>query len=176
MEKFSPEIEYNEYNEKEPKISSIRFDGSHFGEIEKRVGTYEVSSGLDEWWQKVCGENNIDPNDKKLKNIDYYMIELGKNALECADGGEIKVIFEKDKITVVVTDQGQGFEDPNDDILVAPDHGLSKVKHYADEFIIETNSKKFTKVPKKKKLISSENTDVRQGSKITFVKKLELSK
>ena len=172
--KFNREIEQSE---SEPRFNSIQFDSSHFGEAEKSVDTNEVVGELNGWWKKICVENKIDPDDRRFKNIDYFIIELGKNALEHADGGEIKVLFENDKITVIVTDRGQGFENPNDDILYGvPGHGLSEVKRYADEFIIETNGKKFTKVPKKKKLVSSEDTDVQSGTRITFIKKFELSK
>ena len=101
-------------------------------------------------------------------------MELGKNALEIAEGGEIKVIFEPDKIKVVVTDDKGWDGDPNDDILYgSPGHGLSGVKRYADEFIIESNGVKFTKVPKKKKLVKTEDTEVEQGTKITFIKNFE---
>jgi len=166
-----------EKRENEPRFNSIQFDNSHFGETEKSMGTEQIVEKLNEWWEKICSENKVDPDDKKFKNIDYFIMELGKNALEHANGGEIKVLFENDKITVIVTDHGQGFENPNDDILYgAPGHGLSEVKHYEDEFIIETNSKKFTKVPKKKKLVSSEDTDIQNGTRIIFIKKFELSK
>jgi anti-sigma regulatory factor (Ser/Thr protein kinase) len=64
--------------------------------------------------------------------------------------------------------------DPNDDILYgSPGHGLSGVKRYADEFIIETNGMKYAKTTKKKKLVLSKDTNVQQGSKITFIKNFE---
>lgn len=168
---FYPILESKEI---EPKSYGVHFDKNHFGDIEQSVGTLELVGELNEWWGKICIESGINPNDKKLKNIDYYLMELGKNALEYADGGEIKVIFESNKITVIVTDNKGWDGDPNDDILYgSPGHGLSGIKRYADEFIIETNGKRFTKLPKKKKLARSEDTDVQHGSKITFIKNFE---
>jgi len=156
---------------------SVNFLSSSHPESEQAERTYDTDEFvgmMKEWWEKICLENNINPDDKKLKNVDYYIIELGKNALEYANGGEIKVIFEKDKIRVVIIDNKGWDNDPNDDILYgSPGHGLSQVKRYADEFIIETNGTKYTKVPKKKKLVMSKDTDVQQGSKITFIKNFE---
>src|SRR3989338_3984436 len=146
-----------EQKELEPKIYQVHFDDKHFGDAEKPVGTDELVGELNRWWDKLCGENGLNPRDKKMEDIGYYIIELGKNALEIAEGGEIKVIFEPNKIKVVITDNMGWDGDPNDDILYgSPGHGLSQVKRYADEFTIETNGAKFTKVPKKKKLVKSE--------------------
>jgi anti-sigma regulatory factor (Ser/Thr protein kinase) len=99
---------------------------------------------------------------------------LGKNALEHAGGGEIKVLFGIGKITVIVTDQGPGFENPNDDIEALPEHGLSEVKKFSDEFMIETNGRRFTKIPGKRKLVVTEDTRVVHGTRITLVKKVIL--
>ncbi len=165
-----------ESKEIEPKSYGVHFDNNHFGDTERPKGTstHDLVGELNGWWKRICTEQGVNPEDKSLKQVDYYLMELGKNALDYTGGGEIKVIFESNKITVVVSDQGQGFEDPNDDILYgSPGHGLSEVKRYADEFIIETNGAKFTKAPKKKKLVRSEETDIQQGSKITFIKNFE---
>ena len=143
-------------------------------QAEKTYDTFGLLTMMSEWWKKICLENNIIPDDKKLKNVDYYIMELGKNALEYAGGGEIKVIFDPDKIRVVVIDNKGWDGDPNDDILYySPGHGLSEVKKFADEFIIETNGQKFTKIPKRKKLVRTQDTDIKQGSKITFIKNFE---
>ena len=169
MEELKSETEQRE---RESRVYNIQFDNSHFGDFEIPIDTLKLVGELNEWWDKICIESGINPNDKKIYKIGYHVIELGKNALEHAGGGTIKVNFERGEVTVIVTDQGQGFENPNDDILYgAPGHGLSEVKRYADEFIIETRGKKFVKVPKKRNLAISEETDIQQGSKITFVKK-----
>ena len=54
-------------------------------------------------------------------------------------------------------------------------HGLSQVKKYADEFVIESNGMKFIKVPKKRKLMRSEDTEIQKGTKISFTKILDIS-
>ena len=172
MELGEPKIEEEK---KEPKIHSVQFDNSHFGEIYSPIDTLGLVAEMNDWWQNISVENGY-PNkdDKRWKNVDYYMMELGKDALEWGDGErEIKIILEGDRITVVVSDQGNGFENPNDDIESHPNHGLFVVKKFADEFIIETNGKKFTKVPKKRKLAMTEETDVKKGTRITFVKNLK---
>jgi len=126
---------------------------------------------LNDWWQKICTESGLNLNSKELKKIDYYLLEIARNAFENIGSGEIKVIFEPKKATIIITDHGHGFENPNEDIQLG--HGLHQVKKYADEFIIESNGAKFTKIPKRKKLVKTEDTDIMQGSKITFIKNFE---
>ena len=160
--------------ENELKKFSIDFDEGHFGDSKRPMGTHELVGELNEWWEQSCRQNEIEPNDKRFKNASYYLIELAKNALEIADGGKIEVEISKDKITVVVTDQGPGFENPNDDILYgAPGHGLSEIKDFGDEFIIETNGKRFTKVKESQELIESSDTDIQQGARVTFIKNFD---
>lgn len=149
--------------EKELQVFTAHIDG---------FDTYALVGRLNKWWDDACIANHLDPRDEKIEEIGYCVIELSKNALEYANGGEIKVTFEINKITGVITDRGQGFEDPNDDITYNPGHGLSEVNDYADEFIVETNGKKFVKVPKNEKLVSSEETDIQEGTRITFIKRL----
>ncbi len=153
-----------EQAENESWLSHIQFDDS--------CDTLEVVGKLTEWWEASCTAHAVDPDDKRFKNVLYFILELAKNALEHGYGGEVQALFGNGAITVTVTDHGQGFENPNDDILYgAPGHGLSQVKGYADELTIETNGKKFVKVPKRKRLLDSDETDVKTGTKITFVKK-----
>lgn len=165
-----------------PRTFSIKFDKSHFGDNEINpdiVAKYEkygtcygwIPGRIGRWWEKICSENSLEIKKKELEGVLYYLVEVARNALEKVGSGEIKVIFEPNKIIVTISDQGHGFEDPNKNIL--SNHGLDHVRKYADEFIIETNGAKFTKIPKKKKLARSEDTDVKRGSKITFIKNFE---
>ncbi|MBU4030945.1 hypothetical protein KJ756_02210 [Patescibacteria group bacterium] len=170
---FYPTPESNEQPTREYSVNFLSSSHPDAEKAEKTYDTQELVSMMNKWWKQICAENNLDPNDKKLKNINYYIMELGKNALEVAEGGKIKVILEPNKIKVVVTDDMGWDGDPNDDILYKQGHGLSQVKRYADEFTIETNGAKFTKVPKKKKLVKSEDTDIKHGSKISFIKNFE---
>lgn len=159
---------------KEYSVNFFDFSRPEAKQAGRSYDTDELVTMLNKWWQQICAENNVDPEDKKFKKFDYYLMELGKNALEYADGGEIKVIFETNKITAIVTDDKGWDGDPNDDILYgSPGHGLSVVKSYADEFIIETNGVKFTKAPKKRNFVKNEDTDIKQGTKITFIKNFE---
>lgn len=164
--------------EKETKKYAIHFNNFYFGEREESMGTAGLVGHLNKWWDSICEDNNRDPKDKILHQVGYYLIELCKNALEYTSyrvGGEVEVMFSVNKVTIIVTDQGSGFEDPNEDMLHNPEHGLITAKNYADEFTIETNGRKFTKVPKKKKLVISLDTDVKKGSRITLVKNFKIN-
>lgn len=166
---FNPDSKENEV---EPRSHEIRFDFDSFDDTKESIDTDVVRRKLDTWWDNICAANEVDPRDGNLEHVGYFIIELGKNAFENAHGGEIRVTFEEQKITVVVTDKGPGFENPNDDIAASPEHGLSELRDYADELTIETNSTKFTKVPDGEELVRTDDTDVKQGAKITFVKNL----
>jgi len=158
-----------------PQSHTICFDKKHFEKTERLIDTDTLVGLLNQWWDKTCVENGLDPREKKLEDIGYYLIELGKNALELENNGIIKVIFEENKITVIVTNSGQGWDgNPNDDILYGtPGHGLSQTKKFADEFVIETNQKKYIKVSKNIKLKEADNPELKEGSRITFIKNLK---
>ena len=139
-----------ESKEVEPKSYGVHFDNNHFGDTERPQGTstHDLVGELNNWWESICTKQGINPEDKSLKHVDYHLMELGKNALEYADGGEIKVIFEPNKITVVVSDQGQGFKNQNDVEYSSSSqygHGLYEVRKYADEFSVETGGKNMPK-------------------------------
>jgi len=143
--------------------------------IKTTYDTLKLVAMLNTWWTTICTKNNIDTNDQKLQNIAYYIMELGKNALEHAGGGEIKVIFEPTKITVIVTDQGQGFEDLDNVNYYSSEefgHGLYEINQYADKFYIESKGKKYAKIKGKTKLTEIGTSNVTTGSKITFIKNL----
>jgi len=169
---FQPRVEQKE----EPRIHTLRFDDTHFGDTKIALGTLEFVAEFNPWWDNVCEENRLDPRNPFWEEVGYQIMELGKNAIEYGGvEGEIQIILEKDKVTAIVTDKGVGFENPNTEIVFnKPGHGLSEVKEYADEFSIETNGKKFTKTPNKPNLIRSKQTDVKEGTRITLVKKLGL--
>ena len=62
--------------EDKPKSFEVNFSGFYFGDLEKRLGTYELVGELSEWWSKICHENGVDPNDKRFKNVEYKYSEL----------------------------------------------------------------------------------------------------
>ncbi|MFA5871187.1 MAG: hypothetical protein WC858_00520 [Parcubacteria group bacterium] len=164
-----------EKKETNPKCYKIHFDDDHFGDIETPIDTYRLVGRLNAWLDTIFAENQLDSANPKISFLCYCIVELSKNALEYATGGEIAVNFEPNKITVIVADNESWDGDPNNDILYgSPGHGLSRVKGFADEFIIETNGQKLMKVPGKRKLVKSADTEIKQGTKITFVKKLIL--
>lgn len=165
-----------EPKELEPKSYEVHFDNNRFGDTDRPQGTstHGLVGELNGWWKIICAQQGINPEDERLKKVDYYLMELGKNALEYARGGAIKVIFEPDKITVIVSDHGQGFENQNDveySTSSQMGHGLSQVRKFADEFIVETGGKKYAKAKGKRKLVVMGVSDITEGLKITFIKK-----
>jgi len=177
---FSQQIEQEGI---EPKIHLVRFDRSHFGdrEIDPKVvrdcstrGDSWIPGAIDRWWAQICAENNLNPDEDSLQYFIYHLIEVARNAFEKVGSGELKVTLEPKRIIVVVQDQGQGFGDANNvHYAMAMGHGLSEVKKYADEFIIETNGRKYTKTKDESRLVESQDTDIQQGAKITFTKTFE---
>ncbi|MCB9820727.1 hypothetical protein H6790_02160 [Candidatus Nomurabacteria bacterium] len=171
---FYPTSESNEQPTREYSVNFLSSSHPDAEQAERTYDTQKLVGMMNRWWKQICAENNIDPNDKKFNNLDYYIFELGKNALEHGRGGEIKVIFEEGKITVIITSYKNWTGNPSDDILYGtPGYGLSQTKEFADEFMIETNGKKYTKVKGQDELNEVENSDFNQGTKITFIKNFE---
>lgn len=146
-------MEKKKYNQtpeqnKVKKTCQIQFNSEHFGDKKKPIGTQELVGELNEWWDNNCSENGLDPKDDSIHVLGYQVIELCKNAFEHAHGGEISVIFEPDKIIVIVSDQGVGFDDQEqmEYYFSIQGHGLSGIKEYADELTVETSGAKYTKV------------------------------
>jgi anti-sigma regulatory factor (Ser/Thr protein kinase) len=167
---------YLEKKEAKTKSYEVDFNDRHFGEIERPGGTDKLVGDLHNWWAKICSEAGLNPEAKHLAKAHYYIMELGKNALEHGDGGKIKVIFELHKITVITTDQGHGFEDLEDVEYCSSSqygHGLNEVRKYSDDFCVESGGRKYAKVKGKRKLIDSGESDIKTGSKITFIKNFE---
>lgn len=170
---FYPTPESNEQPAREYSFNFLSYAHPEAEQAKRTYDTDTLVGMLNDWWKQICDANNINPNDKKLKNIDYFMMELGKNALEHADGGEIKIIFEAHGITVAVSDQGQGFKNLDDIEHFSSAqycHGLYEVRKYADEFSVETGGKKYAKAKYKRRLIEIGTSDITRGSKITFMK------
>lgn len=175
MENESSYLLSNEKKVAETRTHKIDFDSGHFGNIKRPVGTDELVGEINGWWKKICAENIVDPEDNQLARFDYYLLELGKNALEHGEGGEIKVRFESSRIIATVLDYGQGFEDLDEIEYYSSSqmgHGLWEVRNYSDEFIVETNGKKFIKIKNEKGLVEAGGSNILSGSRITFVKNL----
>ena len=158
--------------EKIVRSFSLRFDSYEGFEDEqtRQLDSLDVVGRFNRWWDEICSQTGNNPRNKIFENIGYFLIELAKNALEYTAGAEVKVSFEEDRVVIVVHDQGDGFDDPNDDMFASPDHGLSETKRFADEFTIESNGKRFSKERRKRNLVYVGETDVLSGAKITFVK------
>jgi len=162
--------------EEKPKTFRIAFSGERFGEVEEKTGgSVGLAGKLGDWWERKCRENNIDLQEERFKDVAYYMIEAGKNALEYRDNGEIEIIFGENDITVVVSNSGPGWDgNPSDDILYgSPGHGLAEIKEFSDEFMIETNQRRYVKVSGQDELKEEEAPEFKDGARITFIKKFK---
>ncbi|MBI5216891.1 MAG: hypothetical protein HY960_14150 [Ignavibacteriae bacterium] len=159
-------------NYKQPKIYRVAFNYYHFDNIKMHIGSNELVGRLNSWWDNLCIANGYNPKEKNISMIGYCIIELGKNALENASGGEISVHFEHDHIKVILRDRGLGFEgNPFELIQSNRHHGLYEIQHFVDEFMIETNRRRFvltSNYNKFKKMGNSSN--IRHGTQITFMK------
>lgn len=133
----------------------------------KDLGIAWVPGHINKWWEQICKKNGIEPHDQKFKNVDYYLVELARNAFEDAGHGEIKVTFEPTRVIVTISDHGPGFN-PNQVIKLG--HGIDLAVRFADEFMIETNGTKYVKREGTENFTTSSDTDVQQGVRITFVK------
>jgi len=156
------------------KKNAIQFDRTHFGDTEQPIGTLELVYELNKWWDGTCITAELNPKDEILAEIGYHVIELGKNALEHGGGGEIKVIFENEKIIIIISDQGQGFTNAyHVDHELSSGRGLEQAYSFSDEFYLETNGRKYTKPTVGDNPIESDETGVESGTKITIVKNFE---
>ncbi|MEI7426247.1 MAG: hypothetical protein WCK16_05005 [Candidatus Moraniibacteriota bacterium] len=177
---FFPKLEQKEITRYEHRVD---FNQARFGEEEidpkiienwtkgRRCGW--LPRAINDWWHDICKENKFKANERrKFDKSHDCLLELGKNAFEYSGGGEIKVIFEPKKIIITVSDNGSGFDDNPNSIMVEH-HGLYFVNKYADELIIETNGKKYSKVRGSASLLEISETDIMNGSKITFIKNFE---
>jgi hypothetical protein len=155
-----------------------------FSFSEKGVGNSPESLALDtdglvgflnKWYDQKLEESGINSSDKLYSLFGYYVIELAKNALEYANGGEITVTFSEDELKVVVRDLGESFRNPNRQIFDENhDHGLYQVIQYADEFEIEEPAGTFYKDQKNPNfLLFREQTSVLVGKKIVLKKSLK---
>jgi hypothetical protein len=173
--------------ESEPKMYSVAFNRYPWSfSDDKQVinpdvvaqaeaeGDSCLPGAIGNWWTRICLESKIEFSPKQLEDLDYAaycLIEVARNAFEKVGHGEIKVIFERGRVIATISDEGHGFEDPKQQMPF--NHGLDHVKKYADEFIIETNGKRFTKIKNEPELAETRDTDIQQGSKITFIKNFE---
>jgi len=134
---------------------------------------------IDEWFQGFCIENNLNPKNKAIGRIAYYIIELAKNAVQHGSNGYVRVKLIGDSIEVTVQDTGSGFEDPIEDMefSVGGGYGLKDAMRYANDFSIETKGLKFHKEitrGKPKKLVQTGASETLIGSKVIFVKRIKL--
>ena len=157
---FSQNIEQPEQT---PQTFLVTFDKNHFDGQELDQKTIDEADHnwlpelLNEWWKKICLENKPEVDDKNLAEAIYYLIEIARNAIEKVGSGEIKITFDKNT------------KNPLEQIK--RHHGLYEVQGYADQMMIETNSKKYIKEPNTWGIaLSQEATDISHGSRITFTK------
>jgi hypothetical protein len=138
---------------------SIEIKAKEASAITEKVGT---------WWKEVSKESGTAASVGKLYAIGNYLITLVKNSL--GDGksdGKVSAVFDEEKITLEVEDFGS--EDKQQVMNIGGDYGFKEIVEYADAFEIEANGTFYEK-NKWGKMDQTDESDLRVGSKVTFVK------
>lgn len=119
------------------------------------------------WWKEVSKESQSAASPGKLYAVGNYVVELAKNSL--SDGksnGKVSVIFDEEKITIVVEDFG-GEKELN--LNVEGAYGLKEILEYADDFVIEANGIYYEK-NRRGQLENVDDSDLAVGSRVTMIK------
>jgi anti-sigma regulatory factor (Ser/Thr protein kinase) len=165
-----------------PRVYVAEFDKSHFGDFRPAdpENSYGFYNEIRAWTGSIADENpsvNFESSDKNQTGFNDCLFELMKNAQDYGNGkGEMRISVDSDRVGAVVSDDGEGFKISPNKLGEDPDdihgYGLSVIKNYADEFSLETNGKKYTKVNGESDLSESDDTDITHGTRVTFVKNI----
>ncbi|EKE19545.1 MAG: hypothetical protein ACD_8C00142G0001 [uncultured bacterium] len=140
-------------------LRSIEISKADAKNIPEKVGN---------WWKETAKESGTKASPGKLYAVGNYLIELVKNSLGNGESdGKISVIFDHEKIKIVVEDFGSAEKQSN--LNVGGDYGFKEVIEYADVLEIEADGKFFEK-NRKGFVEETDEGDLRTGSRITFVK------
>lgn len=132
------------------------------------MDTKSIGEKVGGWWKEVSVQSGTAATPGKLYAIGNYLLELVKNSL--GDGksdGKVTANFDDEKIWIVVENFGSEEKDFNPNI--SGDYGFKEVVEYADELEIESNGKFFEK-DRRNNMEHTDDSDLRNGNKITFVK------
>lgn len=127
-----------------------------------------ISEKAGNWWKEISKESGTKASPGKLYATGNYLIELVKNSL--SDGksdGKVNVIFDHEKIKIIVEDFGS--VDKQTNLNVGGDYGFKEIIEYADVLEIEADGKFFEK-NRKGFVEETDDSDLRIGSRITFIK------
>ena len=108
---------------------------------------WKLADRFNNWWNDLCKKNGFNPESKRFGMLSYHIMELARNALQNTGNGSIKVTFNPKNVTVVVFDDGPGFDEGPLYHYASHfyGHGLYGVVEYADEFSLETHKRKYVK-------------------------------
>ena len=121
------------------------------------------------WWKETSKEANSKATPGKLYAIGNYLIELAKNSL--SDGksdGKIKAFFDSERIKIEIeafSDEGREMN-----LNVGGNYGMKETIEYADDFVVESNGKRWEKASVREMLQEYGESNLRTGSKVTFIK------
>lgn len=138
---------------------SIEIERSEAGRISEKVLA---------WWKEISSQSGTATSPGKIYAIGNYLIVLVKNSL--SDGksdGKVSAIFDEEKITIIVEDFGS--EDKEINLNIGGEYGLKEIIEYADDFTIEADGSFYEK-NKRNQMEETDESDLRKGSKVTFVK------
>jgi anti-sigma regulatory factor (Ser/Thr protein kinase) len=127
-------------------------------EYEIPANDFSVAGEASSSVRKLLNQLGVDPPIVKRTSIAMYEAEI--NAVIHGNGGKALVQFFEDKVTILISDEGPGIEDielaMQEGYSTAPDRiremgfgagmGLSNIKKNADEFVLESEPGKGTRV------------------------------
>lgn len=135
----------------------------------KKEKAKSIPETVGTWWKEVSVAAGTQASPGKLYAVGKYVVELTRNSL--GDGksdGKITASFDAEKITIEIEAlTGEGREI---NLNVGGSYGMKETIEYADDFFIEAGGNRWEKAPVKALLEEEGESNVQDGSKVTFIK------
>jgi len=134
----------------------------------KAEQAHSIPTVVGDWWKDISKQSTSPASPGKLYAIGNYLVELVKNSL--SDGksdGKVTVIFDDEKIKIVIDDLGTEEKDIN--LNVGGEYGMKESIEYFDVFNIESKGKLYEK-DNRNHINEVDGSDVYAGSKVTIIK------
>jgi hypothetical protein len=121
------------------------------------------------WWKDISKQSASKASPGKMYAIGNYLLELVKNSL--SDGksdGKVTAYFDEERIKIEI--EAFSSEQRELNMNVGGSYGTKEAIEYADDFIVEASGKRYEKANVREMLEEYGETDLRNGSKVTFIK------
>lgn len=131
-----------------------------------------VLDRLNKWWDTLCRQHGLDPRSEFSGDVANHTVEMVKNALRFADHAAVRALLRPDFVEVVVMDDGEGIDDPREDMLISPGggHGLRNAIDFSDWFSLESRGRRWEKVSRHGPLRDFGASEITTGMRIDLVK------